>query len=171
MLLEHLRIFSSAQHGGADFYRGTLEGQDVVLCRSGVGKVQAAQAARMLLDLYRVRCLIWVGSAGSLVRDVAIGDVVLSTWVQQYDVDFSKIGYPPGVIPLLPTSVFPADPNLRRIAERAAEGLQADFHTFSGKIVTVIGSSRPGRWRSVCAARSRRSAARERAARPARSST
>lgn len=136
MLLDHLNIASSARHGGADFYRGTLEGHEVVLCRSGVGKVQAAQAARMLLDLYRVRSLIWVGAAGSLVRDVTIGDVVISTEVQQYDVDFSKIGYPPGIIPFLSTSVFPADRNLRRTAERAVDGLQADFHAFSGKIVT-----------------------------------
>ena len=46
-----------------DFYQGRLKGLDVVVVRSGIGKVNAAICAQILIDQYNVRRIINTGEA------------------------------------------------------------------------------------------------------------
>ena len=64
---------------GMDFFQGKLKGKDVVVVRSGVGKVNAAICSQILADLYHVDGIINTGIAGSLRNEINIGDIVLST--------------------------------------------------------------------------------------------
>ncbi|MBA4601469.1 5'-methylthioadenosine/adenosylhomocysteine nucleosidase [Thermoactinomyces mirandus] len=108
---------------GIRFYRGTLEGTSLVLCKSGVGKVNAALCTQILIDRFQVQAIIFTGVAGALDSDLDIGDLVVSTECQQHDVDASVLGFPRGTIPFQEVSIFPADPDLVRWAVDAGKSL------------------------------------------------
>ena len=63
---------------GMDFYKGIMGNKEVVVVRSGIGKVNAAVCSQILADLYHVTAIINTGIAGSLRNEINIGDVVLS---------------------------------------------------------------------------------------------
>ena len=102
-----------------DFYKGKLKGKDVVIVRSGIGKVNAAICTQILVDKYSVDAVINTGIAGSLNASIDIGDIVLSEDALQHDMDATGFGYEPGVIPRMETSVFKADNMLRKIAKES----------------------------------------------------
>lgn len=118
------------------FTKGVLQGLPVVVVRSGVGKVNAAICAQMLIDLFEVDCIINTGIAGSLNADINIGDIVLSTDTLQHDVEAVAFGYAVGVIPQMDTSVFVADASLRALAKKACETANPDLSVFEGRIVS-----------------------------------
>jgi len=64
---------------------GTIDGRRVVVGRTGIGKVNAAAAAAILLERFRPSALIFSGTAGAL--DPALGpcDVVIGTKTAQHD--------------------------------------------------------------------------------------
>jgi adenosylhomocysteine nucleosidase len=120
LLLKQMIIKKGVKRSGVTFFRGKLSGVPVVVCVSGIGKVNAAKTTQTLIDRFKVKAIIFTGVAGSIAPTLSIGKSVISTKTQQYDVDFTAIGFPPGVIPGLKTSVFPAAPFLIRLAQRAA---------------------------------------------------
>ena len=119
-----------------DFAVGRLCGCKVVVVRSGVGKVNAAICAQILVDRFGVDCIINTGIAGSLNADINIGDIVLSTDALEHDMDAVAFGYPVGVIPQMDTSVFVADERLRSLARLACEAVNPDISVFEGRVVT-----------------------------------
>ncbi|MCJ8007424.1 5'-methylthioadenosine/adenosylhomocysteine nucleosidase [Lederbergia wuyishanensis] len=121
---------------GMVFYKGTLDGEKIVLVQSGVGKVNAAVCAEILVDHFGVNYLINSGVAGGLNPDVKIGDIVISTDAVQHDVDITALGEEPGVISRMDTSVFKADDKLIQLAQKAAERLSKDIHVFQGRIAS-----------------------------------
>lgn len=56
------------QHHGLCFVRGSLNGKDVVIVRSGIGKVNAGACAALLIDRFSADCIINTGIAGSWTR-------------------------------------------------------------------------------------------------------
>ena len=70
-----------------DFYKGKLEGKEVVVVRSGIGKVNAAVCTQILADIYGVTGVVNTGIAGSLKAEIDIGDIVLSSDALQHDMD------------------------------------------------------------------------------------
>jgi adenosylhomocysteine nucleosidase len=74
----------------------------VCLVYSGVGKVNAAMATQTLIDHFKVHTVINIGSCGSLVSNVNVGDIVLPNMVSYYDVDVTAFGYKPNQIPKQP---------------------------------------------------------------------
>jgi adenosylhomocysteine nucleosidase len=82
-----------------DFYKGKLEGKEVVVVRSGIGKVNAAMCTQILADIYGVTGVVNTGIAGSLKAEIDIGDIVLSSDAVQHDMDATGFGYEPGQIP------------------------------------------------------------------------
>ena len=69
------------------FMREYLLGKKVVVVRSGIGKVNAGICAQILADVFSVDAIINTGIAGSLNKNINIGDIVLSTDVVQHDMD------------------------------------------------------------------------------------
>ena len=102
-----------------EFYKGTMNGKEVVVVRSGIGKVNAGICTQILCDLYHVDAVINTGIAGSLNAKIDIGDIVLSTDALQHDMDATGFGYKMGVIPRMPVSVFEADRKLIDAARAA----------------------------------------------------
>lgn len=97
---------------GIDFIRGTLEGRDVVLARSGVGKVFAAICAQTMILKYGVKTVINSGVAGTLTGELHIGDVAISTACVEHDMDTSAVGDPVGLISGINVIELPADPTV-----------------------------------------------------------
>lgn len=125
----------SADHAGSTFYEGTLEGLPVVVVQCGVGKVNAALCAQILVDCYQVTHLMNTGIAGSLCADLDIGDLVVSQDAMYHDVDVRVFGYPQGQVPGMDVVAFPADDALIGYAFAAAERENIG-HTKIGRIAS-----------------------------------
>ncbi|MFN9969953.1 MAG: 5'-methylthioadenosine/adenosylhomocysteine nucleosidase [Phycisphaerae bacterium] len=99
-------------HGGRTYYTGTLPGagtsERVVLVYSRVGKVAAAATAQHLIDVHRVKAILFTGVAGALAPDLRVGDIVVAKNLWQHDMDASPI-FPPLEIPLLGVTSIAAD--------------------------------------------------------------
>ncbi len=109
-LPEELRLYreevdqaESSDHGGISVVRGTLAGRRVVLAESGIGKVNAASAATILVERYGCDRLLLSGVAGAVDPALSIGDVVVGTRVAQHDYgrmgDDGIVAYQPGGMP------------------------------------------------------------------------
>lgn len=135
-LKEIMEDVSIMQRASMEFYKGTMSGRDVVVVRSGIGKVNAGICTQILVDEYGIDAVINTGIAGSLNADINIGDIVLSTDTLQHDMDASGFGYDPGVIPRMDTSVFVADEGLRTLAKTCCERVNPDISVFEGRVVS-----------------------------------
>ncbi|BDX04316.1 MAG: 5'-methylthioadenosine/S-adenosylhomocysteine nucleosidase [Marinomonas sp.] len=103
---------------GCDFFVGQFEGKDVVLLKSGIGKVNAAVSTTLLLSEFTPEYVINIGSAGGFDPDLQVGDVVISDQVVHHDVDVTAFGYAMGQVPNMPAT-FSADPQLVEQAKHA----------------------------------------------------
>ncbi len=136
---------------GMVFCTGTLEGKAVVLLQCGIGKVNAAVGAALLIELFRPTALLNTGSAGGLLPTQTFGDTVVSTEVLHHDVDVTAFGYAPGQVPGLP-AVFPSDPALVSLADRCLAGVphtlgqigSGDIFVHEPDVVARIRSRFPG---------------------------
>lgn len=79
---------------------------DLVACCGGVGKVNAAMATQLFIDLYRPGRIINVGVAGCF-ENVPIGTLVLAEKFMQHDVDTTGIGDPIGLVSTVNRVDFP----------------------------------------------------------------
>ena len=101
---ELLNELEGAEHRklcGYDYAVGTLRGQRVVLCKCGVGKVNAAVCAQTMILTWDVKLVINSGVAGALREPFEIGDICVATDLVQHDVDTTAIGDPPGLISIV----------------------------------------------------------------------
>lgn len=119
-----------------DFYTGTLEGKNVVIVRSGIGKVNAAVCTQILADDFDVEVVINTGIAGSLNNDINIGDIVISTDLIHHDMDAVAFGYPKGQIPQMDKFSFQSDSALRSLAVKACREVNPDIQVFEGRIAS-----------------------------------
>ena len=115
------------------YYTGTINGHEVVLVQSGIGKVQAAVNTAFLANNFHVDCIINSGSAGGIGDGMHVGDVVLSTGTAYHDADSTAFGYKMGQMPGQP-QIFEADAHLRAAVKKAAE--ENDLPVREGLIVT-----------------------------------
>ena len=119
---------------GCEFTFGKMDGADVILLRSGIGKVNAAMSTTILLEKYMPDCIINTGSAGGFNPALNVGDAVISTEVRHHDVDVTAFGYEYGQVPQLPAA-FLADEKLIAVAVAAAKEIN-QFQVEKGLIVT-----------------------------------
>ena len=68
-------------------FKGKLKGKDVVIVHCGVGKVYAAIVTTLVIKKFKPELVVNVGCAGSLHKDIHVGDVVVATRVADWDVD------------------------------------------------------------------------------------
>ena len=119
---------------GCEYTSGTMDDKEVILLRSGIGKVNAAMSTAVLLQHFQPDCIINTGSAGGFDPSLNVGDVVISTEVRHHDVDVTAFGYEYGQVPQLPAA-FPADENLKQTAINSVKEL-GDAQVVSGLIAT-----------------------------------
>lgn len=136
LLQKEMQIEEIIEKAGMKFHKGELCGKKVVIVQSGIGKVNAALCAQILVDIFCVDILINTGIAGSLDAQIDIGDMVISTDAVQHDVDATTFGDPYGQVPNMDTFAFPADEKLVELAKRVNEKVNPDIKTFTGRIVS-----------------------------------
>jgi adenosylhomocysteine nucleosidase len=107
--LAHLRAALADSHSEEAahtvFDTGTIDGHDVVLAGSGMGKVNAALVTTLLADRFGCRTVVFSGVAGGLDPTLSIGDVVIADLVIQHDAgvleDERVRTYQPGYVPTI----------------------------------------------------------------------
>lgn len=113
---------SKAHYGpaGMSFEEGTIHGVPAVVCKSGVGKVNAALCAQILILKYGCTHIINTGIAGAMGSGLGIMDFVVSDDAVYHDMDATGFGYKAGQVPQMDVFSFPAD-------EKMIEAVQAAF--------------------------------------------
>lgn len=99
-------------------YEGTIQGVDVAALYSGVGKVNAAVAAQILIDRYGVNGLVNAGTSGGMAPSVRPFDIVVTTEAAYHDVADDLLT---DFHPWLPTVYIPSDSHFLSVAERVAK--------------------------------------------------
>ncbi|BBB26230.1 5'-methylthioadenosine/S-adenosylhomocysteine nucleosidase [Amphritea japonica] len=119
---------------GYSIYTGSMHGIEVVLLKSGIGKVNAAIGTTLMLQEFQPTCVINTGSAGGFSEELEVGDVVISTEVRHHDVDVTIFGYEHGQLPGLPAAFTP-DGFLADVAQRCIARMEG-IKTVQGLIAT-----------------------------------
>lgn len=136
LLLADMNDKETVVASGITFTKGSLYGKNVVVCKSGVGKVNAAVTTQVLIDRFEVSAILFTGVAGAAHPELNIGDIVISSSCQQHDMDVTALGFPKGVIPYQEVSDFPADGRLVKLAEEACGRICTDHKFRVGKVLS-----------------------------------
>lgn len=121
---------------GLDFCEGKIGDNDVVIVRSGIGKVNAGICVQILVDVFHITHVLNTGVAGSLKNVMNIGDIVVSTEAAYHDMDATIFGYQYGEVPQLGTATFKADEKMRKTAVSAVKEADPDIQVFEGEVVS-----------------------------------
>jgi adenosylhomocysteine nucleosidase len=137
---------------GFAFYRGEVDGKDVLVVETGMSMVNAAMALQLTLDRFPVTHVLFAGIAGGIDPSLHVGDVVIpERWAYHSEAayfnpdgkggyviaDYFKQKYPnfgmmfPDDVAVVregsetfeKTPAFPVDPVLLKKARRAIAGL------------------------------------------------
>lgn len=135
ILLKNLQTERKEIKAKMEFNFGTLEGNKVVIVRCGIGKVNAAICAQILVDDFSVDKIINVGIAGGIHPDIYPGDIVIADTLVQHDMDTTAFGDTIGQIPRLDTFDFKCDSDLVEKAALVCENMQSNKH-YIGRIAT-----------------------------------
>ena len=117
LLRAHLTENEAKTIGGASYVQGRLYGQDVVLACSGVGTINAAACAGIVIREYGADAVIKVGLAGAAGEGLGVLDVVLSREVLFHDADMLLTQHYPF------TLRFAADSRLMQLARHSCQSV------------------------------------------------
>jgi adenosylhomocysteine nucleosidase len=125
------------------FITGVLDGHDVVIAGSGMGKVNAAIVTTLLADRFGCRTIVFSGVAGGLDPALSIGDVVVADRIVQHDagvLENERIRtYQPGHAPIInPTDRlgYPIAPDLLARVKERLEGMPVPGQIIYGTVLT-----------------------------------
>lgn len=133
VLTEQLADLKLTVIANQKFYEGKIDHTDVVLVQSGIGKVNAAIAATLLINQFEADSIINTGSAGGIGKGLSVGDLVISTELTYNDADARAFGYTYGQIPQMPKR-YRADDTLISVLDEAATS--SNWKIKKGLIVT-----------------------------------
>lgn len=135
ILKDKMKIEETVDVAGMEFYKGTLDNKNIVLVRSGVGKVNMATCTQILIDKFNVTALVNSGVAGTMDKNLNQGDIVISTDAVQHDFDTTVFGDPLGEISRLDVRFFEADKNMIDVANEAAKKV-SNIHIKEGRVAS-----------------------------------
>lgn len=136
VLKEAMEVDRIEEQASLAFYIGKLYGQEAVVVRCGIGKVNAAICTQIMVDKYDVDMVINTGVAGALSHKLNIGDIVISKDALQHDMDATGFGYKLGEIPRMDVSCFVADEHLVALAKKAGDAIDNGPGIFVERVVT-----------------------------------
>lgn len=124
LLKTELSECQTHQFGPFHFYSGQYQGKQIIVSLSGIGKVNAALATSLIIQIFNPDYVINTGSAGGIGKGLKIGDVVIGTHTAHHDVDVTAFGYQRGQVPQLPAR-FDSHTQLITAAEQAARTFES----------------------------------------------
>jgi len=87
--IEHLeavtRVDKQEEIAGRTYRKGSLDSTDIVLVGAGIGKVNTAMTATILIRQFGCRLLVFSGVAGGIDPSLNIGDVVIAERAIHHD--------------------------------------------------------------------------------------
>ena len=89
--LEIIENKTLSQVANKPLYLGKVDGEDIALAISGVGKVNAGLTTQALIDKFNPKCVINFGTAGGMNDSVDIMGYYLVEKCCQYDFDLSTL--------------------------------------------------------------------------------
>jgi adenosylhomocysteine nucleosidase len=116
------------------FYTGRLLDKNVVVAKSGVGKVFAAMICQKLIDEFNVGAILFTGVAGALDKSLDILDVVVAKDCLYHDLDVSALGFKRGEIPYTKYRIFKSCKELKVLALGAK--INGNKKIIEGRILT-----------------------------------
>ncbi|PPI87993.1 5'-methylthioadenosine/S-adenosylhomocysteine nucleosidase [Candidatus Pantoea edessiphila] len=119
--------------GGCKIYIGLIKNITIILVVSGVGKTLASLGTTILVNNYKPNVIINIGTAGSIISELQIGDIVIANEVSYYDVDMTAFGYKLGQVSGFPIK-FTANKDLINQTEICMN--QLNFRFKKGLIVS-----------------------------------
>ena len=133
-LKAHMQDVKIKTIGTSDFYYGTLFGKEVVVAKSGVGKVNAALCAQNMISAFSPHLIINTGCAAGVGEGLQVGDIVLAESAVQHDLDYGPLNDERGYIDGINRIFIPADTETTQKIAAIAEGIGA--HTKIGVVAT-----------------------------------
>ena len=106
-----------------EFDKGMLEGKELIVMKSGVGKGNASMSTAILFENFSIDRVINIGTAGGLKANENILDAVISDRVVQYDYDTSALSVEEGI-----GLYFDADQKLADVCEQALKHMDVRVH-------------------------------------------
>lgn len=103
-LREKLINPKTTQVAGTVLEEGLLNGQEVILVQSQIGKANAAMSTAILIERFAPDFIINTGSAGGMDKSLSVGDIVVSSESRYSDVDATVFEYVLGQVPEMPAS-------------------------------------------------------------------
>ena len=135
-LKQEMKIEEEKNIGGFSFFVGELRDKKIVLVESGIGKVNSAVCATILLQAFKVKEVYFTGVAGAVGRTLNIGDIVVSSSLIEHDFDCTAFGMEHGMIPRMEESIFKADKELVELAKKATIKVLGEHRCKTGIIVS-----------------------------------
>lgn len=109
-LIEKIQNQKSFKIADKPAYSGTLNGHNVVLAISGIGKVSAALTTQRIIDDFNPDFILNFGTCGGMDNTVKIKEYYAIENCCQFDFDLRELdGVPLGYIQEYKTALFPAD--------------------------------------------------------------
>ena len=122
-LIAALEEHAEQKIGIVTYHVGKLDGKEVVIARSGVGKVNASLTAAEMIRTFGATSIINTGVAGALDESLEPEDTVIASDLVQHDYSTAPLGDPPGRVSGIDLVHIPADPDISDAAEKAARKL------------------------------------------------
>lgn len=158
--------FAQKSIKGFRFFRGEVEGKDVLVVETGMSLVNAAMALQLTLDHFPITHVLFAGVAGGIDPALHVGDVVIpERWAYHSEAayfnpdgkggfvvaDYFKQKYPnfgmmfpddvvatrAGQDKFTRVPTFPADPALLEVARKAIAKLGPVKGEKSGRVLTI----------------------------------
>lgn len=127
LLRNQLANTSVREIANSEFTTGTYKGQELILLKSGIGKVNAAMTTTILMQEFKPDLVLNIGSAGGFDEELEVGAVVISDEVRHHDVDATVFGYELGQVPQMPAA-YTANKELIELAVQAVEEIGEHQH-------------------------------------------
>ena len=115
------------------FYESKINENDIVLVQSGVGKVNAARCAQILIDNIKVDYIFNIGVAGGVSESLNVGDIVIGEKLVQHDFDITAFNHEKGYIPNVGVYID-SDEYLLKVAQNIIS--KSNINTLTGVIAS-----------------------------------
>ncbi len=119
-----------------NFTEGIIENKKCVVVKCGIGKVNAARATQLLIDVYKPKYIIDVGVAGALNPNLQIGDLVIGDCLVQHDFDITAFGHAKGYITGIGDKIYADDMLIHKIDEAVASEENLKYKVMKGTIAS-----------------------------------
>ena len=141
LLVNQAKIDKMDSIGGIDYYVGTLRDKNVVITRSGIGKIRASSGVTTMINDYNIKEVYFTGIAGGLLDEEEVLDVVIADKLVEHDYGrltndgFVWTGGDPGK-GTDKGEYYECDPELVKLAYTCALDVMGEEHVFKGTIAT-----------------------------------